>query len=128
MQKPTLSNSYSRTTRTTSKNLPKNHAVTQAVSQSVSKLLNSNPLDKQTVNRMQSEVKLLEFHNIKTLQDCTIGISQLLKRSIEDLDSGDLTNKQKSEIRFVAQLEAYKIIKALVDTIKQLKQLNQVND
>lgn len=97
-------------------------ATREAVTRAIRILIDSNSIDERVVTALHSEIRLLEFNNIKTLEAAKIALSLVTGSIKERLNSSDLSNKQKTEIMLIAQLKAYGIADAIISSIENLNE------
>ena len=62
---------------------------------------------------------MLEFHNIKTVQTATMGVAVAQNAMKDRLKNSSLSNKQKAEVLLVAEMEAYRVVNGLINSIEE---------
>lgn len=95
------------------------HGNSQQVADSLDQLKPIFSIDAGSINALIASVKKLEFTNIKTLKSAKAGIFLVKSSAKQLLDSSTLTSRQKAEIQLISQLEAFHIVKALVDDLSE---------
>lgn len=93
----------------------------QQVADSLDQLRPVFNIDRELINALIVSVKKLELADIGTLKSAQAGISLVKKSAKQILNCSSLTSKQKAEIELIAQLEAFHIVKALVDNLSKIE-------
>lgn len=96
----------------------------EKMSRTVRKMIDAKSSSKNIVSELHSQLKMLEFNDIKTLEATRLALSLITLKIKDRLKDTNLSNKQKAEIMVVAQLEAHSVVDALVSSIENLNNYN----